>query len=303
LAARATEQAIVFGAEFVHTGTPTQLAARGRDRALTMPDGSQVLCSTVIIATGVSYRRLPVPGLDELTGAGVFYGTAVTEARAMRGRRVFVIGGANSAGRAAVHLARFADSVTLVVRGESLATGMSTYLVREVEAAANIDVRLRTEVLAVAGVGRLDAVTLRCDGDASTEALPADAMFILIGAEPRTEWLAGRSCSTIADSSLPAAKFRETAVSGRSNVRRPCSSPACPAFSRRETYAMARPNGSHRPWARERSPSHSCTGTWPSRSRRAIGTVTRSHSKRSPQRHDRGIRLRDGSWDGRLLPR
>jgi thioredoxin reductase (NADPH) len=139
----------------------------------------------------VSYRRLPVPGLDELIGAGVFYGAAVTEARAMRGRRVFVIGGANSAGQAAVHLARFAENVTLVVRGESLATGMSAYLVREVEAAANIDVRLRTEVSAVAGVGRLDAVTLRCDGDASTEALPADAMFILIGAEPRTEWLAG----------------------------------------------------------------------------------------------------------------
>jgi thioredoxin reductase (NADPH) len=190
LAARAIEQAVVFGAELVYTQPATGLRASGADRVLTLANGSQAVSRTVVVATGVSYRRLPVPGLEELLGAGVFYGAAVTEAQAMQGQRVFVVGGANSAGQAAVHLARYAEQVTLLVRGDSLAESMSAYLLEELERAGNITVRLHTEVTAVHGTGRLEALVLRNGVTKATETLPAAALFILIGAGPHTDWLA-----------------------------------------------------------------------------------------------------------------
>jgi thioredoxin reductase (NADPH) len=144
----------------------------------------------VVVATGVSYRRLPAPGVEELLGAGVFYGAAVTEAKAMAGQRVMVVGGANSAGQAAVHLARHASQVTLLHRGDALAESMSAYLLQELERAANITVRLHTEVTAVHGSGRLEALTVRDNTTGRAETLPAAALFILIGAEPHTDWLA-----------------------------------------------------------------------------------------------------------------
>jgi thioredoxin reductase (NADPH) len=190
LAARATEQAVVFGAELVYAQPATGLQPAGVDRVLTLADGSRAVSRTVVIATGVSYRRLPVPGLEVLLGAGVFYGAAVTEAKAMAGQRVFVVGGANSAGQAAVHLARHAEQVTLLVRGDSLADGMSAYLVQELQRAGNVTIRLRTEVTEVHGAGRLEALTIRDSVTETTETLPAAALFILIGAEPHTDWLA-----------------------------------------------------------------------------------------------------------------
>jgi thioredoxin reductase (NADPH) len=190
LAARATEQAVVFGAELVYTQPATSLRSNGADRVLTLANSTQAVSRTVVVATGVSYRRLPVPGLEELLGAGVFYGAAVTEAKAVQGQRVLVVGGANSAGQAAVHLARHAEQVTLLVRGGSLADGMSAYLVEELQRAGNVAVRLRTEVTAVEGAGRLEAVTVRDGVTEATETLPAAALFILIGAEPHTDWLA-----------------------------------------------------------------------------------------------------------------
>jgi thioredoxin reductase (NADPH) len=190
LAARATEQAVVFGTELVYAQPATGLQANGADRVLTLADGSQAVSRTVVLATGVSYRRLPVPGLDALLGAGVFYGAAVTEAKAMQGQRVFVVGGANSAGQAAVHLARHAEQVTLLVRGGSLADGMSAYLVQELQRAGNLTVRLHTEVTAAHGTGRLEALTVHDRATKTTETLPAAALFILIGAEPHTDWLA-----------------------------------------------------------------------------------------------------------------
>jgi thioredoxin reductase (NADPH) len=190
LASRATEQAVVFGAELVYAQPATGLQPTGTDRVLTLADGSQVVSRTVVIVTGVSYRRLPVSGLEALLGAGVFYGAAVTEAKAMAGQRVAVVGGANSAGQAAVHLARYAEQVTLLVRGDSLAEGMSAYLVQELQRAGNVTVRLRTEVIQVHGAGRLEALTIRDKGTETTETLPAAALFILIGAEPHTDWLA-----------------------------------------------------------------------------------------------------------------
>jgi thioredoxin reductase (NADPH) len=190
LAARATEQAVVFGAELVYAQPATGLQPAGADRVLTLADGSQVASRTVVIATGVSYRRLPVPGLEALLGAGVFYGAAVTEAKAMAGQRVAVVGGANSAGQAAVHLARHAEHVTLLHRGDTLAEGMSAYLMQELQRANNVTVRLRTEVTEVHGAGRLETLTIRDRSTQATEPLAAAALFIMIGAEPHTDWLA-----------------------------------------------------------------------------------------------------------------
>ena len=189
LAWRATEQAVMFGADLA-VRQVAGLRTDHRDRVLALADGEEVACRTVVLATGVTYRRLAVPGLDALLGSGVFYGAAVTEAVAMRGRRVVVVGGANSAGQAAAHLARHAEQVTLVVRGGSLATGMSDYLVRELHGAGNLGVRLHTEVTAVHGTGRLEALTVRDNRTGATETLAAAALFIMIGAEPPTDWLA-----------------------------------------------------------------------------------------------------------------
>ena len=189
LASRATQQAVLFGAELVYAGQVTAVSAEGSDRVVTLADGTRIITRTAVIATGVRYRRLDVPGLDGLLGAGVFYGATVTEAPGMTGRNVYVVGGANSAGQAAVHLARHAAQVTMLIRAAGLAASMSAYLIREIEAAGNIAVRLSTEVVGVHGAGRLEGLVLR--DAASVEAVAADALFILIGAEPHTDWLSG----------------------------------------------------------------------------------------------------------------
>lgn len=152
-------------------------------------DGPAVVARSVVIATGVSYRRLGVSSLEALVGAGVFYGAAVSEAPATEGWRVFVAGGGNSAGQAAIHLARYADHVTVLVRSGSLAASMSEYLVQEIEAARNIDIAFSTQVVGGGGRGRLETLQLRDVGQATVRDVAADALFVLIGSEPRTDWL------------------------------------------------------------------------------------------------------------------
>jgi thioredoxin reductase (NADPH) len=188
LANRAVEQAWLFGAEFVMDQRAAGLSTAGTDRVVTTADGSVVTARTVVLATGVEWRRLGVPELEDLVGAGVFYGAAGAEARAMTGKDVYVVGAGNSAGQAVVHLARYADSVTMVVRGDGLGRTMSDYLLTEIGALPNVRVRLSAEVVAGGGAGRLEHLTLRSAGD---EVVPADALFLLIGAEPRTAWLSG----------------------------------------------------------------------------------------------------------------
>jgi thioredoxin reductase (NADPH) len=158
---------------------------------VTVGGGSQVRSRAVVIATGVSYRRLGIPSLDALTGAGVFYGTATSEARAMQDREVFVVGGANSAGQAAVHLARYAARVTLLVRGQSLAEGTSGYLVTQIASTPNIAVRHDVAVTGGGGTDCLESLTLQDRVSGVIETVPATAVFVLIGAEPRTQWLPG----------------------------------------------------------------------------------------------------------------
>ncbi len=190
LTSRAVEQVLGMGAEMVFTRSAVGLEAQGKDRLLTLADGNQALGHTVIIATGVTYRRLDVPGVEELLGAGVFYGAAVTEAAALEGQRAFVVGGANSAGQAAAHLAPFASQVTLLVRGPSLSERMSAYLINELERASNISVWLNTTVSGVYGQGRLEAIAMRDSTTGQTRTEPAAALFVLIGADPHSDWLA-----------------------------------------------------------------------------------------------------------------
>ena len=156
---------------------------------IALSDGSGVIARAVIIAAGVDYRRIGVPSLERLVGAGVFYGAAGAEAPAMAGEEVCVVGGANSAGQAALHFAGYASRVNLLVCGGSLAAGMSDYLIRQIEATPNLDVRLRTRVIEGHGDAHLEVLTLEDVGTGLREEVVAAALFVMIGAEPRTEWL------------------------------------------------------------------------------------------------------------------
>jgi thioredoxin reductase (NADPH) len=190
LTSRAVEQALLMGAEIAFIRSTVDLDVHSEDLLLTLADGSLARSETVVIATGVTYRRLHVPGLDELLGAGVFYGAAVTEASALKGQRAFVVGGANSAGQAAVHLARFASQVTLLVRGPSLSASMSSYLINEIQRASNLNVWLNATVIGVHGRGHLEAISVRDSATGRERTQPADGLFVLIGAHPHSDWLA-----------------------------------------------------------------------------------------------------------------
>jgi thioredoxin reductase (NADPH) len=190
LANRALEQAWLFGANLVLAQRATGLRADGRRRLVRLSDGGEVDAGAVVVASGVAWRRLGVPRLEALVGAGVFYGAAGAEAKAMEGQDTFVVGAGNSAGQTALHLARYAASVTLLVRGPDLARSMADYLIRELEQAPNVAVRLRTQVTDGLGGRRLEGLVLR-GGDGSVEEVPAAALFVMIGGEPRTGWLAG----------------------------------------------------------------------------------------------------------------
>ena len=189
LAFRAFEQALLFGTQFAFMQRAVGLVADGPERRVVLSGGGEVGARAVIVAAGVEYRRLGIPALERLVGVGVFYGAAGVEAPAMAGEAVYVVGGANSAGQAALHLAKFAARVTLLVRGDSLAAGMSEYLVTQVQATGNVEVRLRTRVVDGRGEHRLEGLTLEDVGTGRREGVAAAAVFVLIGAEPRTEWL------------------------------------------------------------------------------------------------------------------
>lgn len=189
LAERAYEQAWVFGAKFAFMHDATALRRDGDRLHVGLSDGGEVSAGAVILATGATYRRLGVEAIEGLTGAGVFYGGPASEAPALGGSQVYVVGGANSAGQAALHLAEFAERVTLVVRADSLEKGMSHYLVRQIEGAANVEVRLGAEVVGGGGDGRLEHLVLRGRDGGAEETVAADALFLMIGASPNTGWL------------------------------------------------------------------------------------------------------------------
>jgi thioredoxin reductase (NADPH) len=189
LAERAYEQAWVFGAKFAFMHDATAIRRDGERLHVALSDGGEVSARAVVLATGATYRRLGVEEVEGLVGAGVFYGGPASEAPAMDGEEVYVVGGANSAGQAALHLAEYARRVTIVARGESLDLGMSHYLARQVDGAPNIEVRLGTEVVGGGGDGWLEHLVLRRRADEATETVAADALFLMIGAHPNTDWL------------------------------------------------------------------------------------------------------------------
>ena len=188
---RAGRQAAKFGAEVLTTREVTGLEVRGSARRVTFADGTFIDSQTVILATGVSYRQLDVPGLAELTGRGVYYGSALTEASACAGQDVYVVGGANSAGQAALYLSRFAKSVTLLARGPSLEKSMSYYLIKRITDSPSISVRTSTEVIGASGQDHLERLTLRDTAHGLTETVDAQWLYLFIGAEPLTGWLDG----------------------------------------------------------------------------------------------------------------
>jgi thioredoxin reductase (NADPH) len=189
LAWQAYQQAWLFGASFRLARHTIALHHTQGRLVVSLSDGTEVAGRAAIIATGASYRRLGVPSLEALQGAGVFYGAAVTEAQGMKGQEVYVVGGGNSAGQAARHLSKHARRVTLLVLGESLAAHMSQYLIEEIEATENIKVRLNTQVIDGGGQGRLEHLVLKDRASGLTETVPAAALFVLIGARPHTGWL------------------------------------------------------------------------------------------------------------------
>ncbi|MFF9814819.1 FAD-dependent oxidoreductase [Streptomyces sp. NPDC014006] len=188
---RARRQAAKFGAEILTAREVTGLEVSGAARIVRFADGSAVAAHSVILATGVQYRQLPAPGADDLTGCGVFYGSALTEASSCHGQDVYIVGGANSAGQAAMYLARGAKSVTLLLRGPSLSASMSHYLIQQIEEAPNISVRPRTVVEAAHGNGSLERLTLRDVDTGEREEVDAGWLFVFIGAAPLTDWLDG----------------------------------------------------------------------------------------------------------------
>jgi thioredoxin reductase (NADPH) len=186
---RARRQALRFGAELLTTRAVVGLEVKGSARQVTFDDGSSVAAHAVVLASGVSYRRLDAAGVDDLVGRGVYYGSATTEAAACAGDHVMIVGGANSAGQAAVFFARHAAKVTMLVRGPSLQASMSQYLIDQIDAIGNIEVRTHTSVLKVEGSEHLECVTLVDNRDGAQEVVGAGHLFIFIGAAPMTTWL------------------------------------------------------------------------------------------------------------------
>jgi thioredoxin reductase (NADPH) len=189
LMGRTCEQAWLMGAHIVFAQQAVALERRGDDRVVQLCDGTELRARAVVIATGIEWRRLGVPSLEALVGSGVFYGAAASEARAMEGQDVFIVGAGNSAGQAAMHLAKHARTVTLLARGDGLAKSMSSYLVRAIEATPNVVVRHHTDVVDGAGDGSLERITLADCVTGAREEVSATALFVVIGGDPKTGWL------------------------------------------------------------------------------------------------------------------
>jgi thioredoxin reductase len=193
LAQETWQQAWTFGTTFLYMRQVKSLSRNDGHYRLRLSDGSVLATRTVIIATGATYRRLGIPALEDLQGRGVFYGAAASEAPAMAGRNVFVAGGGNSAGQTALHMAKWARQVTVLIRAKSLADSMSDYLIRQIEATPNVNVCYRVQVAGGTGTatGHLQSLILKDTASGARRSVPADALFVLIGSQPRTQWLAG----------------------------------------------------------------------------------------------------------------
>ena len=184
-------QAQRFGVEILSPQEALSARTEGSYRIIKLADGSEISCHALLVATGVQWRRLDAPGIDKLQGAGVYYGGGATEALSCKGEIIYVVGGANSAGQAAMNFARHAEKVVVLVRGEGLAATMSQYLIDQIQQTPNIHVWTHASVAEVHGEKRLEEISVLCSDTDKVERVPASSMFIFIGALPRTDWLAG----------------------------------------------------------------------------------------------------------------
>ena len=191
LARRAVTQARRFGVEILAPQEATAVRVDGPSRIVTLADGTELGCKALLIASGVSYRKLVIPGAERLQGSGVYYGAAMTEAASCKNEDVYIVGGANSAGQAAMYFSKYARRVVILVRGDSLSSSMSQYLIDEIKKTENIHVEPHSQVMEVHGDQHLEAISILCSDSGATERVPATGLFIFIGAEPRTDWLAG----------------------------------------------------------------------------------------------------------------
>ena len=190
LARRAVVQARRFGVEIL-SAEATAVRVDGPYRFLKLANGEELSCHALLVATGVQWRRLEAPGVERLTGAGIYYGAAMTEAMSTTGEDVYVVGGANSAGQAAMHFSRYARRVVMLVRGSSLASSMSQYLINQLKTTPNIQIEYNTSVVEAHGEDRLEAISIRCHETNEINKVPTNSLFIMIGAAPNTDWLAG----------------------------------------------------------------------------------------------------------------
>lgn len=189
LTRRAITQATRLGAEFLSSTGVDKIEIEGNYKKLTLKDGNQINTKSVIIATGVDYRKLPAKGADQFTGAGVYYGAATTEANACRDKQIYVVGGGNSAGQGAVYLSQFANKVHIVIRREDLTATMSSYLIDQIKAIPNIEILGKTEVIEALGHESLECIVLENVETKETRQVKADSLFIFIGTRPASEWL------------------------------------------------------------------------------------------------------------------
>ena len=191
LARRAVAQAARFGAEILTPQQVTGIRTEGAYRFVKLIDGSEISCHALVIATGVSYRKLDIPGIERYTGRGVYYGAAMIQALSYMGEDVCIVGGANSAGQAAIYFSKYASKIIMLVRGDSLTKGISQYLVDQINETKNIDVMLSSNIETVNGAERLESVTVFNSKNGENTTFPISSIFIFIGAQPRTDWLAG----------------------------------------------------------------------------------------------------------------
>jgi len=191
LARRAVAQARRFGVEILAPQEAISLRVEGGSKFVKLADGVELGAKSLLIATGVAYRKLDVPGMERLQGAGVYYGAAMTEAATCKDEDVYVVGGANSAGQAAMYFSRYAGRVVMLVRGGSLAAGMSQYLIEQIRQTPNIHVELNSQVTEVFGTDHLEQLAILCSTSGDTQRVPATSLFIFIGAAPGTDWLHG----------------------------------------------------------------------------------------------------------------
>jgi thioredoxin reductase (NADPH) len=186
---RAVTQARRFGVEMLSAQKVVGLVSNGSTKAIKLGDGNELLCRALLIATGVSYRKLEAKGIEKLTGAGIYYGAALSEGESVKDQEVVIVGGANSAGQAAMYFSRFAKTVTMIVRDKSISSSMSSYLIDQINFRSNIRVYTQTEVKEAVGTTRLESLILTHKDNLTTETIPASALFIFIGAVPHTAWL------------------------------------------------------------------------------------------------------------------